>query len=113
MHIKTTLSHHLTPVKVAFINNMQAIITGEDVEEREPTYPAGGNINWYTIMENRNIVHLKLNIELLYDPASLLLCIQLEKTIIQKKKKCTPMFIAVVFIIANTWKQVKSPSREV
>ena len=63
-------------------------------------------------MKNRNIVCLKLNIELLYDPESLLLCIQPEKTII-KKKKCSPMFIAVVFTIANTWKQVKSPSREV
>ena len=34
-----------------------------------------------------------------------------EKTIIQKDT-CTPMFIAALFTIANTWKQPKCPSTE-
>ena len=34
-----------------------------------------------------------------------------EKTIIQKDT-CTPMFIAVLFIIAKTWKQLKVLSRD-
>ena len=44
-----------------------------------------------------------LKIELLYDPATPLLGIYLDKTIIQKGT-CTPMFIAALFTIAKTWK---------
>ena len=53
----------------------------------------------------------KLNIELPYDPAILLLCIYPQKTISQKDT-CTPMFIAALFTIARTWKQPKCPSTE-
>ena len=53
----------------------------------------------------------KLKIELPYDPAFPLLGIYLEKTII-RKDTCTPMFIAVLFTIAKTWKQPKCPSTE-
>ena len=48
----------------------------------------------------------KLKIELPYDPATPLLCIYPEKTII-RKDTCTPMFIAALFTIAKTWKQLK------
>ena len=49
----------------------------------------------------------KLKIELPYDPAIPLLGIYSEKTIIQKDR-CTPVFIAALFIIAKkTWKQFK------
>ena len=50
----------------------------------------------------------KLKIELPYDPAIPLLGIYPEKTIIQKAS-CTTMFIAALFTIARTWKQLKSP----
>ena len=46
----------------------------------------------------------KLNIELPYDPAIPLLGIYLDKTFIEKDT-CTPMFIAALFTIAETWKQ--------
>ena len=48
----------------------------------------------------------KLKIELPYDPATPLLGIYLEKTIIQKDT-CTAMLIAPLFTIAKTWKQPK------
>ena len=50
--------------------------------------------------------HKKLKIELLYDPAILLLGISLKetKTLIWKDT-CTPVFIAALFTIAKTWKQ--------
>ena len=50
----------------------------------------------------------KLEIELSYDPAILLLGLYLKKmkTVIQKDT-CTPMFIAALFTIANIWKQPK------
>ena len=53
----------------------------------------------------------KLKIELPYDPATPLLGIYPDKTII-RKDTCTPMFIAALFTIAKTWKQPKCPSTE-
>ena len=53
----------------------------------------------------------KLNIELPFDPAVPLLGIYPEKTM-TCKDTCTPMFIAALFTIANTWKQPKCPLTE-
>ena len=53
----------------------------------------------------------KLKIELLYDPAVLLLGIYPEKNMI-RKDVCIPIFIAVLFTIAKTWKKPKCPSTE-
>ena len=53
----------------------------------------------------------KLKIELPHDPAISLLGIYPEKTIIQKDT-CTPMFTAVIFTIARSWKQPKCPSTD-
>ena len=46
----------------------------------------------------------KLEIELPYDPAILLLGIH-TKEIRTERDKCTPMFIAALFTIVRTWKQ--------
>ena len=51
----------------------------------------------------------KLKIELPYDPATPLLGVYPEKTIIQKDT-CTPIFTAALFTIARSWKQPKCPS---
>ena len=48
----------------------------------------------------------KLGIKLPYDPTISLLGIYPEKTIIEKDT-CTPVFIAVLFTIARTWKQTR------
>ena len=55
----------------------------------------------------------KLKIEFPYDPAIPLLGIYPEKmkTLIWKDT-CTPMFIAALFTIANTWKQPNCPSTD-
>ena len=45
----------------------------------------------------------KLNIELLYDSAIILLGTYLDKTFTEKDTR-TPMFTAAVFIITKTWK---------
>jgi hypothetical protein len=48
----------------------------------------------------------KLNLDLPYDPATLLLGIYLkEYNSGYYKGTCTPMFIAALFIIAKLWKQ--------
>ena len=53
----------------------------------------------------------KLEIELSYDPATQLLGIHTEETRIERDT-CTSMFIAVLFIIARTWKQPRCPSED-
>ena len=53
----------------------------------------------------------KLKIELPYNPALPLLGIYPEKTIIQKET-CTARFIAALFTIARTLKQLKCPSTD-
>ena len=53
----------------------------------------------------------KLEIELPYDPAILLLGIHTEETRIERDT-CTPMFIAALFTIARTWKQPRCPSAD-
>ena len=52
----------------------------------------------------------KLKIDLPYDPAILLLGIYpKEIKSLSQKDICTPMFTAVLFIIAKTWKKPKCP----
>ena len=52
----------------------------------------------------------KLEIELPYDPAILLLGIHTKTRI--ERHTCTPMFIAALFTIARTWKQSRCPSTD-
>ena len=53
----------------------------------------------------------KLEIELPYNPAILLLDIHTEETRIEGNR-CTPMFITALFIIARTWKQPRCPAAD-
>ena len=50
----------------------------------------------------------KLGVRLPYDPIIPLLGIYPKETITEKDM-CTPMFIAVLFTIARTWKQTRCP----
>ena len=87
-------------------------VTSFSVEKREPSYTAGGNVNWCSHYGKQRGGSLKkLKIELPYDPAIPLLGIYPEKAIIQKDT-CTPMFIAALFSIPRSWKQPKCPSTD-
>ena len=50
MQIKTTMRYHLTPVRMAAIEAIDAVQkstsnAGEGVEKRAPSYTVGGNAN--------------------------------------------------------------------
>ena len=62
-------------------------------------------------MENSTEGPQKPKMDLSYDPAISLLGIYPEMTLIQKDI-CTPVFIAALFTIAKTWKQLKCPSTD-
>ncbi|KAB1266627.1 LINE-1 retrotransposable element ORF2 protein [Camelus dromedarius] len=53
----------------------------------------------------------RLGIDLPYDPGIPLLGINPEGTLLQNDT-CTPMFIAALFTVAKTWKQLKCPSTD-
>ena len=46
MQIKTTMSYHHTPVRMAIIKKNKNNNVGDDVEKRAPLYTTGGNVNW-------------------------------------------------------------------
>ena len=41
------MRYHLTPVRMAIITSQQIRNAGKGVEEREPFYTVGGNVNWH------------------------------------------------------------------
>ena len=77
------------------------------MEKKEPSYTVGAN-QYSHYGEQCGDSLKKLQIELPYDPAILLLGMYTEETRIERDT-CTPMFITALFIIARTWKQRRCP----
>ena len=99
--IKTTMSYHFTPLKISIMKK-STINVIEGVERRESSYTVGENVNWYYLCGEQYGSSLKkLKTELPHVPVVPLLCITLEKNIVQKDT-CTPMYIAALFTIAKT-----------
>ena len=113
IQIKTTMKYHLTPVRVANIDN------------------SGNNRRWWGCRERGSLLHCwwecklvqppwkivwrflkKLKIELPYSPVIALLGIYLQDTgVLFQRNTCTPMFITALST-AKVWKQSKCPSMD-
>ena len=112
--VKTTLSYHLPPVRMAHINNSGNNGCGEDVEREDLFCIAGGNASWCSHSGKQYGGFLKkLKIELPYDPAIALLGIYPRDTgVLFRRDTCTPMFIPALSTIAKVWKEPKCPSMD-
>ena len=60
MQIKTTMSYHLTLVRMAIIKNLQTINAGEGVKKREPSCIVGGNEIYTVTVEDSVEIPLKI-----------------------------------------------------
>ena len=110
MQIKTTIRYHLTSIRMGIIRKSTNNKCQRGCGERGTLLHC-----WWELIQPlwRTVWRFlkRLNIELPYDPAILLLGIYPEKTIIQKDT-CTPMFTEALFTIARSWKQPKCPSTD-
>ena len=101
MQIKTIMSYHLIPVKMAFIKKTIENDLGKDEEKREPCKCKLVQPLWKTVCRLLE----KLKVELPYTLAILLHSIYLiEMKSLSGKDTCTSVFIAPLFTMAKTWK---------
>ena len=112
MPIKTTMSYHLMPGRMAAIKKSTNNKCWRECREKGTLLHCQWDCKlvqplWRTVWRFLK----KLEIELPYGPAILLLDIHSEENRIERDT-CIPMFIAALFTIARTWKQPRCPSAD-
>ena len=84
---------------------------GEDVQQQDLSFIAGGNEKWYQHFGKQLVrFYTNLNILLPYDPAIVLLVTYPKELKTCPHKTCMLLSIKVLFITAETWKQPRCPS---
>ena len=111
IQMETTVQYHLTPVRMAIINNSSNNRYWWGCRERGSLLNCWWECKlvqplWKTVWRFLK----KLKIELPYDPAVALVGIYPRDTgVLFWRDTCTPMFIAALSTIANVWKEPKCP----
>ena len=109
------MRYHLTPVRMANINNSGNDRCWRGCGERGSLFHCWWECKlvqppWKTVWRFAK----KLKIELPYNPAITLLGIYPYRDIVMlfRRDSCTPMFIAALSTIAKVWKEPKCPSMD-
>ena len=109
MQIKTTMRYHLTPVRMAIINKSPNNKWWRGCGEKRIPLHSGWECKLAQPLWRAVWGYLrKLYIELPYDPATPLLGIYPDNTFL-KKYTCIRIFIAALFTVTKTGKQLQCP----
>ena len=104
--MKTAMRHHLTRVRMAIIKKTKSKKCWRSWTGKGTLIHCWWECKLVQPLWKIVLMFLrKLKVKLPYDPAILLLGIQSSKTINQKDT-CTCVFIAALYAIAKTWKQL-------
>ena len=109
MQSKATKRYHLTHVRMAFISKSTGNEYWEDVEKREPSCAVFTDGCSHCGKQYEVTSNIENGTDLWpSDPISGYLSQETRNT--DSKEKCTPKFIAALFIVAKVWKQPECPS---
>ena len=107
------LQWHITSHQSEWLSfkSLQTINDGESAEKREPSCTAGGNVSWCSHYREQYGSYFKNNSRIAVwsrnpTPGNL------NRENHNSKDTCTPIFIAPLFKITKTWKQLKCPSTD-
>ena len=111
MEIKTTVRHHLTPVRMAIIKNLQTVKAGRMLRKWNPPLLSVQLWTGAVIMENSTEAHQQERKKSALWPSSRISGhIPWENH--NSERRTYPNFTAALFTIAKTWKQLKCPSTD-
>ena len=108
MQSKLTVRYQLTQIRMAIMKISINNKAGENVDKKEPSHTVGGEVNWYSTMDNSmDFFKKKLGKKPPYKPAIPLLGIYWENHN-SKRHVCSHVYSAL-FTTARMWKQPRCP----